>query len=146
MSTPTKILVPTDFSRHADEALRYAVDLAAKLGATVHVVHAYEIPVLSIPDAPWVITSELVAAIEKASRVALDALVEKHGRANVTITSSLLPGDPRSQIEVATRESGADLLCMGTHGRRGLVRALLGSVAEHAVRTSVIPVLTVHAK
>ncbi len=145
MSHPRKILVPTDFSHHADRALGYAVELAAKLGASVHVLHVYEVPVLSLPDAPWAVTTELIETIEHASKRTLEDLVAKHRRADVEIHGVLRAGEPRSQIEAALAELGSDLLCMGTHGRKGFARALLGSVAEYMVRTSSTPVLTLHA-
>jgi nucleotide-binding universal stress UspA family protein len=146
MSHPSKILVPTDFSPHADRALEYAMDLAAKLGASVHVLHVFEVPVLSLPEAPWVVTSELIDTIERASKRALDELVKKHQRSDVPLTPLLRSGEARSQIDAAAAEIGADLVCMGTHGRTGLARALLGSVAEYVVRTSSVPVLTLHTK
>ena len=143
MALPRKILVPTDFSDHSNRALDYAVELATKLDAEVHVVHVYEIPFLSVPDAPWVITSDVVQSIESASRGALERLIKNRGGAK--IKPMLRSGDARAQIEAACAEVGADLIVMGTHGRRGIAHALLGSVAEYVMRTAAIPVLTVRA-
>jgi nucleotide-binding universal stress UspA family protein len=143
MSLPRKILVPTDFSEHSSLALDYAIELAERLDAEVHVLHVYEIPFLSVPDAPWVITSDVVQSIEAASRTALERLIKKHGHAKVK--PILRSGDARSQIEVAAAEVAADLIVMGTHGRRGIAHALLGSVAEYVMRSSTIPVLTVRS-
>jgi nucleotide-binding universal stress UspA family protein len=143
MSLPKKILVPADFSDHSNRALELALELAERLDAQVHVLHVYEIPFLSVPDAPWVITTDVVQSIESASRTALERLIRKYGgtRAKPLLRS----GDARAQIEAAAAELGADLIVMGTHGRRGIAHALLGSVAEYVMRTSMVPVLTVRA-
>ena len=145
MSLPRKILVPTDFSEHSEKALDYALELAERLDAEVHVLHVYEIPFLTVPDAPWVITSDVVASIEGASKVALDKLVTQHQRGKVRVKTLLKSGDARAQIDAAAMETGAELIVMGTHGRRGIAHALLGSVAEYVMRSSVAPVLSVRA-
>jgi nucleotide-binding universal stress UspA family protein len=74
---------------------------------------------------------------------ALDALAARH-RGHVQIGQVLMKtGDARDMIDEAAKELGADLIVMGTHGRRGFSRALLGSVAETVVRTAPCPVLTI---
>jgi nucleotide-binding universal stress UspA family protein len=145
MSLPRRILVPVDFGEPSGIALDYALELAAALEADVVALHVYEIPMLSVPDAPWVITGDVVESIENASKVALDRVVAHHRKAGVRMVPLLRSGDARSQIEAAAQEIGADLIVMGTHGRRGLTRALLGSVAEFITRTASVPVLTVRA-
>jgi nucleotide-binding universal stress UspA family protein len=145
MSLPTKILVPTDFSAPAEIALDYAIELAQKLNASVHVLHVYEVPAMLVPDAPGIITADTVTAIENASRTALDQLMQRKRANGRRIESHLKYGDPRTMLELTASELGADLICMGTHGRRGLSRVLLGSVAEYTVRTAKIPVLTLRA-
>jgi nucleotide-binding universal stress UspA family protein len=144
MSLPKKILVPTDFSAHAERALDYALALADKLQAQVQLLHSYEIPLLSVPDAPWVVSADVVATIESAATTALDGLVAERKRPAAQLTAHLKMGDPRNMIEAAVAELGCDMVCMGTHGRRGITRMLLGSVAEYVVRTSTVPVLTIH--
>jgi len=143
MSLPRRILVPVDFGEPSGVALDYATELAAKLDAEVVVLHVYEIPMLSVPDAPWVISSDVISSIEAASKVALERIIVHHKRPSVRMVPLLRAGDARTQIEAATKESGADLVVMGTHGRRGFSRMLLGSVAEFVTRTSSVPVLTV---
>ncbi len=143
MTTPKTILVPVDFSEASDAALDYAVELAAKLGAKVHVLHAYEIPVVGFPDGVLVATADIAGRILNASQGALDEALAKHKNRGAEITASLRQADPRDAILAVAKELGADLVVMGTHGRRGLARALLGSVAESVVRTSGVPVLTV---
>lgn len=145
MALAKKILVPTDFSSQAEHALDYAIELADKLSAEVNLVHIYEIPMLSVPESPWVVTADVITSIENASKAALDAMVAKRKRPAAQLKSHLRMGDPRSMIEAIVAELGIDLICMGTHGRRGITRVLLGSVAEYVVRTSSVPVLTVRS-
>lgn len=139
-----RILVPHDFSDTAQSALDYALDLAEKLGAGVTVVHAYEYPVLSYPEGP-VITGDLLRQIQEAARTALRGVVSRARRPAVPIEATLREGPVWSEILGAAKDANADLIVIGTHGRRGLSRALLGSVAEKVVRTAPCPVLTVHA-
>jgi len=145
LSLPKNILVPVDFGPHSEAALDYAASLGEPLGSTIHALHVYEIPTLLLPDAPWVISADLVTSIEKASKVAMANLIERRKKTGLTIHGHVKCGDPRTAIEAAAEELHIDLICMGTHGRRGLSRALLGSVAEFVVRTSKVPILTVHA-
>ncbi len=143
MTLPRRILVPIDFGDTSSAALEYALELATPLEADVVVLHVYDIPMLSVPDAPWVITGDVIESIESASKTALDRLLSHHKRVGVRMVPLLRAGDARSQIGAAAEEVGADLIVMGTQGRRGISRALLGSVAEFVTRTSPVPVLIV---
>lgn len=146
MIPPKTILVPTDFSEAAQTALDYAADLAEKLGSKVHVVHAFELPLVGFPDGTMTITAEMAARITVAAQKALDDAVAKHKKRRVELLTSLVQGDPRDAVLTKANEIGADLIVMGTHGRRGIARALIGSVAESVVRTSPIPVLTLRGE
>lgn len=137
------ILVPHDFGETAQHAFDYAMDLAEKLGASVTVMHAYEVPVYGFPDGV-VLTSEMSGQIERAARTALDGVAARGARPGVTVRVALRQGPAWSEIDGAARQLEADLVVMGTHGRKGVARALLGSVAEKVVRTASVPVLTVH--
>lgn len=137
------ILVPIDFSEASDKALDYAVDLAKRLDARVVLMHAFEIPLVGFPDGVLAATAEIAGRILTASQKALDEAIEKRKGTGVEITPLLKQADPRDAIVGTAKELGADLVVMGTHGRRGLARALIGSVAEAVVRTSSVPVLTV---
>jgi nucleotide-binding universal stress UspA family protein len=136
-----RILVPHDFSETADRALALALDLAGPLGARVTIMHAYELLTYSFPDT---VALPNVGDIEKASRTALEGVVSRVGRPGIAIDSVLREGSPWSEINGAAKDCHADLIVIGTHGRRGISRALLGSVAEKVVRTAPCPVLTVH--
>ena len=142
MNLPKNILVPTDFSEHATCALDYAVALAHKLDATIHLLNAMS---LQFAEYPIVVTTDMIDGIMQSNQKELEKLIA----ARVGQASFGPPmfdvGDARLVIEEAAIKLGADLIVMGTHGRRGLKRVLLGSVAESLVRTAPCPVLLVRA-
>jgi nucleotide-binding universal stress UspA family protein len=142
-NVPRHILVPHDFSDTAQHALSLAVDLASKLGARVTVVHAYEIPSFAYPDGVG-LAAEVIGNIQRAARAALEGVAARIREPGVEVQAVLREGRAWSEINSAAKEVQADLIVMGTHGRQGLARALLGSVAEKVVRTAPCPVLTVH--
>jgi nucleotide-binding universal stress UspA family protein len=137
-----RILVGHDFSETAESALGLAIDLAQKLKARVVIVHAYEIPVYSFPEGV-VLTADAVGSIHEVARKALEGVVGRMHRPGLTVEGMLRQGPAWSEIVAAANETRADLIAIGTHGRRGLAHALLGSVAEKVVRTAPCPVLTV---
>jgi nucleotide-binding universal stress UspA family protein len=143
MSTTIRhILVAHDFGETAQTALEYALDLAEKLGARVTIVHAFEIPVYGFPEG-IALTTDVAGEVEAVARKALEGLVHGSRRPGVQLDSILRQGAAWSEIAATATETSADLVVIGTHGRRGLAHALLGSVAEKVVRTSPCPVLTV---
>lgn len=145
MQTPKIILVPTDFSAAAETALDHALALAARLEARVFLLHAYELPIVGFPDGMLVPSAEIASRLIASAEGKLAASVAKRKDSGVTIVPLLKQADPREAILEAADDLSADLVVMGTHGRRGIARALIGSVAEAIVRASTIPVLTVHA-
>lgn len=146
MTLPKNILVPIDFSPHSEQVLDYAVELAGKLDATVHLINVIGIPALGVPELGVAVASAAIDMVVTENQRALDKLVEER-RATGRMGQALLrTGDARDLILHAAEEVHADLVVMATHGRRGLSRALLGSVAESVVRTSPVPVLTVRVR
>lgn len=140
---PKHILVPTDLSEGAEVALDYACELAAKLDATVNILHVIGVPALGVPELGVAVTSTVIDQLISENQKAVDALADAR-RGRVKIGDVLLrTGDARDVIDETAKEFGIDLIVMGTHGRRGLRRALLGSVAETVVRSAPCPVLTV---
>ncbi len=140
---PKNILVPTDLSEGAEAALDYACELATKLDATVHLVHVIGIPALGVPELGVAVTSTVIDQLIVENQTAVDALADAR-RAKTSIGQVLLKtGDARDVIDQTAKELGIDLIVMGTHGRRGIKRALLGSVAETVVRSAPCAVLTV---
>ena len=143
---PKTILVPTDLSPHAEAAFDYACELAVKLDATVHLVNVIGIPALGVPELGVAVTSAMIESMIADNQQALDALAARH-HGEVRMGQTLMKtGDARDMIDQAAKEVGADLIVMGTHGRRGVTRALLGSVAETVVRTAPCPVLTIRLR
>ncbi|HEY6459524.1 MAG TPA: universal stress protein [Polyangiaceae bacterium] len=139
-----RILVPSDFTETSDRALDWAIDLAAAVGAPVTVIHSYEIPILGFPDASMLPTPDISRKIAEAAKKGLDALVDARRARGVALDAILREGVAWEQINAVAEDVNADLIVIGTHGRKGIARALLGSVAENVIRTSRRPVLTIH--
>jgi nucleotide-binding universal stress UspA family protein len=136
---PTNILVPTDFSSCAERALDYACALAVKLGAKIHVVNAIDaaFPELSVSF------TDVIASLRQHNTAALEKLLAPR-RAQVALGEArVVDGDPRDVILGMAGTVHADLIVIGSHGRRGLSRLILGSVAEDIVRRAPCPVLAV---
>jgi nucleotide-binding universal stress UspA family protein len=145
MRTPRTILVPIDFDDASIAALDYAVDMAENTDAKLYVLHTFETPIVGLPDGVIGASAELTARIVGAAQKALEDAIARYDGRRVVITPILKHGDARKVIVSLAEELEADLVCIGTHGRRGIARVLIGSVAEGVVRTSPVPVLTVHA-
>ncbi|MBS2011294.1 MAG: universal stress protein [Deltaproteobacteria bacterium] len=145
MELPKLILVPTDFGGSSDRALAYAASLGKALGAELVLLHAYELPIVGFPDGALVASPELATRITEAAQIGLKKALDAHAGAGVPMRSLLRQGTTWRTILDVSKELGCDMIVMGTHGRHGLPRALLGSVAEKIVRSSHVPVLTVHA-
>jgi nucleotide-binding universal stress UspA family protein len=143
VSTIQRILVATDFTETADYAVDYAVDLAQSLGASVTIMHAYEIPTISFPDGGLVVTQELAARIVEVASEALRVTVARVADRGVRVTAVLREGHPRDEVTALAEQIDAQLIVLGTHGRRGIARVLLGSTAENVIRTSLRPALVV---
>ena len=143
-----KILVPFDFGEPAEHALDFAQRLAPTFGASVEVL--YVVPylpnaALPIPDLGAVplatqAVDEMVSDAETRLQEALDQEDTRHRDLKRTVQV----GDPRTRIAAHAAAAEVDLIVMGTHGRTGAARFLLGSVAERVVREATCPVLTVH--
>lgn len=146
-----KLLVPIDFSECSRPALDTAAHLANALGAELHVLHVWQLPEFGSPSrtalgnpTAW---QSLANRVEAHVREQLDAFVGEARSRGVSIAkASTLPGlAPLTIVDTATREN-YDLIVMGTHGRTGLQRVFLGSVAEKTLRHAPCPVLTVRDK
>ena len=133
------ILVPIDFSAGAEYALDYACMLAGKLDATVHLVNALG---AALPELTVSLSESVIATARDANRASLEKLVAARGTSRFG-KRTVASGDPRDAILAAAEDVAADLIVMGTHGRRGIARFVIGSVAENVVRRAPCPVLTV---
>jgi nucleotide-binding universal stress UspA family protein len=138
------ILYPTDFSPQSGPAFLVACSLARDLKARLIVLHVLEQPtfvysgVVMAPPPPPTSDEERRTLLARLQRVRpLDVTLAVEHRLEV--------GDPATGILQVAQELGCDLIVLGTHGRTGLKRLLMGSVAEQVVREAVCPVLTVKA-
>ena len=139
-----RILVPHDFSHHADRALAVAVELARRHGGRVLVLHAimpFE-PAQPIPGGGLPLMPEDLVAGALRHLQGLAARIARGPKAP-RVTCKVVIGDPFLRIADAAR--GADSIVMSTAGRTGLSHLLIGSVAEKVVRHAKIPVLTLRA-
>jgi nucleotide-binding universal stress UspA family protein len=135
---PKNILVPTDFSECATTALDYACDLARTLGATIHLVHCFG---PASPEMTLTLTAAMFDTLRSGSMTALESIVTAHPDVKFG-RLALERGDPRDGILDIARDLECDLIVIGTHGRRGFARLVLGSVTEHVLRRATCPVLT----
>jgi nucleotide-binding universal stress UspA family protein len=142
-----RVLHPSDFSPASRPAFSKALELAKACRAQLLVVHV--LPVLPmIPDAYIAATTydELLREQRAGAKTQLDRLVRRAKTAGVRASGILLDfGVPAERITRLAKSRHADVIVMGTHGRTGLTRALLGSIATRVVATATCPVLTVHA-
>jgi len=141
------ILVPTDFDESAELVLDHAVAIALASKARIVLFHAYPLPYVSpwggviLPDAD----GSVVGMMRAAGREALAQVIANRKESGVEMSAILAMGEARACILDAVAEQHADLVVMGTHGRHGFSRMLMGSTAEGIVRMSPVPVLTVRA-
>jgi len=140
-----KILVPVDFGPSSEEALHVAIDLAKKLGSELTIVHVWEVPAYAYSGMEFS-TIDLLNPARELAQKELDAKLETLRKEGTVAQGVLRCGRPWYELAAAIEELAPDLVVMGTHGRHGLARALLGSVAEKTVRHSTSPVLTVPSK
>jgi nucleotide-binding universal stress UspA family protein len=140
-----RILVPTDFSKHSENALSYAAAFAEKFSAELYLLHVVQNLALFIPDAITV-APPIAPPVEQfltAARAALDRVVQERNLKQLTIRPEVREGTPFYEIIRFAQENDIDLIVMGTHGHSGLAHVLLGSTAEKVVRKAPCPVLTV---
>lgn len=142
---PKQILVPTDLSDGAEQALDYACELARTLGAQIHLLNVISIPALGVPELGIALSSTMIDQLVIDNQTALDRLARTKGTALVG-RALVRTGNARDVINQTATELGVDLIVMGTHGRHGISRALLGSVAETVVRSAPCAVLTVRMR
>jgi nucleotide-binding universal stress UspA family protein len=143
MDSPRNILCATDFGPSSKGAVSLSLSLAKAFGGAVTLIHVFDAPVY--PGAPFMPLNDAGPQVEKEARRELDAVVTE-AKAQVDGTRGVLRrGRPWEEIIAMAVDMRADLVVLGTHGRRGLPRAILGSVAERVVRLSPVPVLTVPA-
>ncbi|TKX77970.1 universal stress protein [Halorubrum sp. SD626R] len=136
----SQILVPTDGSPASDAAIEHALDLAAQYDARVHALYVVDGSAYSSLEAG----AELVVeALEEEGTEATDRVADAAADAGVDCETTVTTGTAYQSIRDYVESNDVDMIVMGTHGRKGLDRYLLGSVTERVVRTADVPVLTV---
>lgn len=142
-----RILVPTDGSETSRRALEEALALASESGGEIHALY-----VVDTSTAGWaglgdeefgVEVGRIVDILEADGEEAVAEAAAAGEAAGVTVVTAIEQGTPYRAILTYVDESDVDLLVMGTHGRRGLDRFILGSTTERVIRRSDIPVLTI---
>jgi len=136
------ILVPTDGSEPAGAAVEHAIDLASATGATLHALSVVDSAAYASLD---VSSQSVLDSLEDRAAEATESIAETAADAGVDTVTEVSVGTPHEQITEYADAVGADLIVMGTHGRTGLDRVLLGSVTERVIRGGPCPVLTVRA-
>jgi universal stress protein A len=141
-----KILVPVDFSAHSDEAIRVAADLSQRYDGSVSLLYVYEPVAYSLPEGYVLYTpfqlEVLFAELAKSMQKARDTAIESGAR---NVDTRQVDGAPAREVTEIARTDCYDLIVMGSHGRRGFNRLLMGSVAEKVLRLASCPVLCVKA-
>ncbi len=137
-----RILVPTDFSDSARAAARVGVELAQRYGVPLTLLHVFGAGSQAYVGIDLTLTTNFVRSVAASARRALNEEAAALSNQGLNISAVLNEGVPWEQILTTAEMTGADLIIMGTHGRRGVARAILGSVAERVVRLSPVPVLT----
>jgi len=147
MERTKSILVATDFSECSKAALHAAAQWAERLGASLDLIHVWSIPSFPLPPA---FTGDpranqlLVDQPRQLAETGLKRFVEAASNAGIFVRNALLElGDPAVTISQTAEREGYDMIVVGTHGRSGLSRFMLGSVAEKVVRLAKQPVLSV---
>ncbi len=138
-----KILVPTDFSEHAENALKVAAMIAKKNDAEIYLLHMMEIPMQQID--PINAHSDVPEALffMKLAHKKFEDLLESDFLEGLTVHETVKADITFNEIKDACKEYEIDLIVMGSHGATGLKEMFVGSNAEKVVRTSVVPVLVI---
>ena len=145
----TRLLHATDFSAASRPAFRLAHELARAFKSELVLCYAYQRPTPLMAGevpVPARVLDDIWAADRKAALQRLGALVRAARRAGVRVSPLLVEGPPAAAIVRAASRKRVGLLILGTHGRTGVPRMLLGSVAERVVRTARCPVVTVRPR
>ena len=141
-----KILVPVDGTETSTLGLNEAIKIAKIQGSQIRLVHIVNEFVLDYTYSPGFYAANLIESLRKGGQTILDLAKAASQRQGVTPECVLLEsiGGPAADLILAqAKEWSADLIVMGTHGRRGLMRVALGSDAEQVVRAATVPVLLV---
>ena len=149
MAAMKKILVPTDFSKFSDNALKQAVEMAKQNKAKIYLLHV--IGVVQTCAVDYCFDQQTIDALDKKSIESSEDMMQKQlkkvvNSRDVEIISYVIKGTPYHEILKEQEDKKIDLIVIATHGRTGLISHLLGSVAEKVVRHAKCPVFLVRGK
>ncbi|WP_408959162.1 universal stress protein [Natrinema sp. 74] len=146
-----RILIPTDGSETSEEAVEHALDLAEKYGAAVHALYVVDTNAMSLSLGGEQLDrieqgqyGEMQEVRERAER-ATGYVADRAGERGIETVEHVSAGRPHSMIANYIDDNDIDLVVMGSHGRSGVRRALLGSVTERTLRSTRVPVLVIDA-
>jgi nucleotide-binding universal stress UspA family protein len=137
-----KILVPTDFSKGSENALRYGCELAAKFGGELHLLHIMQETVGDF-DYFYAVSGNFFEEMREDAQRRMDAVLDPAWNGGKGVKRVVTSGTPFREILRYAKQNEIDLIVMGTHGRGAITHMLMGSVAEKVVRMAACPVLTV---
>jgi nucleotide-binding universal stress UspA family protein len=140
MSAAVTILVPVDFSSHSGAAAERALQVARLSDARIEFLHALHFPPL--PE-DYVYTTTIQRDLRRSETLKLTAFAEEFADQGPPTSNRIEEGDPAEVIRCAARSREVGLIVMGSHGRRGIDRVLLGSVAERTLHDVGVPILVV---
>ena len=144
-----RILVATDFGPDSEAALNYALDFTKALKASVDVLHIVETPLAAGMWASEIYTAEIAGLqinLERDAAEHLRRTIAALSEPDVVVTGEVRMGPVATTIHEYAIERQSDLIVMGTHGRTGVARMMMGSVAERVTRTAPCPVLVVRPR
>lgn len=144
----SRILVPVDGSEAADRGLMEAITMATSEGTTLRLVHVVNELMFNTGYAPTMYYDQLLESMREGGKEILrkaEAVAREHGAQSQTVLLESIGGRAADLIVEQAQKWPADVIVMGTHGRRGLKRLVMGSDAELVLRLSPVPVLMVRA-
>jgi nucleotide-binding universal stress UspA family protein len=139
------ILVATDGSDQTERAVAHALGLAETYGATVHALSVVDTKAVTLADEGFSADRRLLDALEAGCRRAVDAVERRAAERGLEAVTAVRTGTPAARIRAYAEEHDVDLIAVGTRGRRGVARRLLGSVARSVLANTDRPVLTARA-
>jgi nucleotide-binding universal stress UspA family protein len=138
-----KILFPIDFSECSEKVFPKAIQMAETFDAKLYLLFVVrDISYLTTIDVSRDLLMNTVAEVARAGEKQMEAFCDKYLRDFSNYETKVVFGSPAEEILKYADDQGIDLIIMGTHGRKGLERTLMGSVADHVIKHAAVPVLT----
>jgi nucleotide-binding universal stress UspA family protein len=149
MFAPKKILVPTDFSKFSDNALKQAYDIAKQFRAKIYLLHVIE--VVQTCSIDYCLDDQTLRALDEKSLAFSEKMMQKQinkvsKSKDVEVVSDVKKGTPYEEILKEQQSKKVDLIVIASHGKTGLLSHLIGSVAEKVARGAKCPVMLVRNK